>query len=107
MVTNAIKYSPDGGRIKLSATQKPDSVMFSVEDQGVGLSDEDMDELFKPFPEIDNNIVRHGTGLGLSISKGIVDLHKGEIWAESEGRGKGAVFNFSLPLRLGASVVSI
>ncbi len=98
LVTNAIKYNPDGGKIKVSATKTEGDVIFSVVDYGIGLSGEDLGKLFNPFPEIDNRMVRHGTGLGLSICKGIVDLHGGEIWVESEGHGHGSVFIFTIPV---------
>ena len=100
LVTNAIKYSPDGGEIIISVEKKNDSTLFSVQDHGLGLSVDDLDKLFKPFPDIHEKRVRQGTGLGLNISKGIVELHGGEIWAESEGEGKGSVFRFTIPLSI-------
>ncbi len=62
------------------------------------MSPSDMEKLFKPFPGINHGLDVSSTGLGLSISKGIVDLHDGKIWAESEGKGKGSTFIVELPL---------
>ena len=75
-----------------------EETLFRVIDTGVGLSPEDLDKLFTPFPGIlvDGNV--GGTGLGLSICKGIVDLHCGEIWAESNGQGQGSRFYFTIPI---------
>lgn len=98
LVDNAVKYSPEGSTITVTVENTPDRVQFSVRDEGVGLSKEDMDDLFQPFPHIKVEGVRHGSGLGLSICKGIVELHGGEIWAESEGRGKGSTFYFQIPM---------
>ena len=72
-------------------------MLFSVRDTGVGLTKEDIPKLFKPFPGIHTEGNPEGTGLGLSICKGIVELHGGRIWAESEGRGKGSTFSFTTP----------
>lgn len=63
------------------------------------MAPEDMDKLFKPFPGIHHGLNVTSSGLGLSISKGIVELHKGTIWAESEGKGKGSTFTFSIPVQ--------
>jgi len=78
-----------------------DVVRFSVVDHGVGIREEDMDKLFTPFPGIRVKGVKDSTGLGLSICKGIVELHGGEIWAESGGPGEGSTFTFTIPMRRG------
>ena len=98
LVSNAVRYSPGGGVVRVSAVLGDGGVVFSVSDEGLGLSEADLGEVFKPFPDMTHHRVRHGTGLGLSICKGIVELHGGEIWAESEGLGKGSVFGFRVPL---------
>jgi signal transduction histidine kinase len=74
-----------------------DAARFSVTDEGIGLSSEDIPKLFKPFPDIRKPGHYEGTGLGLSICKGIVELHGGEMWAESPGMGRGSTFNFIIP----------
>jgi signal transduction histidine kinase len=99
LLNNASKYSPEGSLIKVKVRVMDDRVVVCVEDNGIGFSVEDAEKLFKPFPGIDRPVVsEQSVGLGLSICKGIIDLHGGEIWAESPGRGKGAKFCFSLPV---------
>ena len=97
LVYNAAKYSPEGSDITLCVNEDKDSILFSVEDKGIGISEEDMGKLFSPFPDIHVKDIRHGSGLGLSICKGIVEMHGGKIWAESNGPGKGSKFSFTIP----------
>ena len=96
LLSNASKYSPEGGRIRVRVADGGGEVLVSVEDEGVGIKPEDMPKLFKPFPGIRVPGVKDSVGLGLSICRGIVELHGGRIWAESEGPGKGARFTFTL-----------
>ena len=99
LLSNASKFSPPGSQTLIDITESGDSIRFTVSDTGVGISEEDIPKLFMPFPGIlvEGNV--SGTGLGLSISKGIVELHGGEIWAESDGIGKGTTISFSLPMK--------
>lgn len=99
LIINASKFSPDGSKIEIQMTRDSDSFTLSVIDKGVGIHKRDLSKLFTPFPGIlvDGNV--SGTGLGLSICKGIVELHGGKIWVESDGLGKGSKFSFSLPMR--------
>jgi len=97
LIGNASKFSPRGSNILLDVVDYGDEVRFSVTDHGVGIKEEDMDKLFTPFPGIRVSGVKDSTGLGLSICKGIVKLHGGRIWAESEGLGKGSTFTFTIP----------
>lgn len=101
LVTNAVKYTPDGTRCNLSvtATPKDDNVIISIRDNGVGLTKDQQKQVFEKFYRTGKP--REGmesTGLGLSICKRIVDQHGGEIWAESDGPGKGSTFSFTIPL---------
>ncbi|MBD3171973.1 GAF domain-containing protein, partial [Candidatus Bathyarchaeota archaeon] len=97
LLDNASKYSPEGSTIWLSAKVCDGRLQVSVRDEGIGLSEEDISKLFKPFPDIDNPVVSdQSVGLGLSICKGIVELHEGEIWAESPGPGEGSTFFFTI-----------
>ncbi len=98
LVVNASKFSPQGSVIKIHVERVDDKVLVKVIDVGVGISPDDMPKIFQPFPGILVNGVTNGIGLGLSICKGIVELHGGEIWVESEGAGKGSAFCFTLPL---------
>lgn len=97
LIMNAIKFTPDPGVILVSTWSDENSVYVKVSDKGIGLSNEDKDNLFRPFPGIMHGMNVNSTGLGLSICNGIVGLHGGKIWAESEGKGKGSTFTFSLP----------
>ncbi|MBI4495280.1 MAG: HAMP domain-containing histidine kinase [Chloroflexi bacterium] len=98
LVSNAIKYSPDGGEIRLSLRRKEGQAVASVVDQGIGLSPEDLQRLFQPFSRLDTAKGFQGTGLGLYISAAIVQAHGGRLWARSDGAGKGSTFTFTLPL---------
>ncbi len=105
LISNAIKFSPDYKLIEINAKKTESKYIFKIKDNGIGLSDEELGRLFKKFERIKRpreseniNIKDSGTGLGLYISKGIIDVHGGEIWAESEGEDKGATFMFTLPI---------
>lgn len=98
LVENACKYSTTGTEVEVKLEKANGLVMFSVKDQGIGLYPEDINKLFKPFPDIHLPDISHGSGLGLSISKGIVDLHGGKIWAESGGKEKGSTFYITIPM---------
>ncbi len=97
LLMNAIKFTPDTGVIEVSSWKDDESVYVKVSDKGIGVTEKEKDSLFKPFPGIQHGLNVPSTGLGLSITKGIVELHGGKIGAESEGKGKGSAFTFSLP----------
>ncbi|MEW6592302.1 MAG: PAS domain S-box protein, partial [Candidatus Hadarchaeota archaeon] len=97
LLSNACKFTPQGGSISLQARDNGEMVEVQVSDTGLGIAAEDIDKLFKPFPDIQKSIEYQSTGLGLSICKGIVNLHGGKIWAESKGIGKGTTFTFTMP----------
>ncbi|MGA2158470.1 MAG: ATP-binding protein [Dehalococcoidia bacterium] len=98
LVSNAIKFT-ENGSVRVECSQKEGEVVTRVIDTGIGIEDKDIDQLFKPFHQIDSGMVRQydGTGLGLSICKKILDLLGGRIWVKSEW-GKGSTFSFSLPV---------
>ena len=105
LISNAIKFTHDYGWIEISAKKEENQYIFEVKDNGIGLTEAEIDRLFKKFerikqPVLSKNptIIDAGTGLGLYITKGIVDAHGGEIWATSEGENKGSTFAFKLPL---------
>lgn len=98
-VSNALKYSPNGGDVVVSARHVGDYVNVSVQDHGMGISREDQKQLFTKFYRIDNALTREigGTGLGLSICKSIIELHGGKVWVRSR-QGEGSTFSFSVPV---------
>jgi signal transduction histidine kinase len=100
LISNAIKYSPFGGRIEVTLTRSDDEALIRVTDQGPGLSPEDEDRVFGRFQRLSAKPTggESSTGLGLSIAKRIVDLHNGRIFVESRGPSGGAVFKIALPL---------
>jgi len=98
LIHNAIKFTPPGGRVSVSAKAKGNSLLVSVTDTGVGISAEDLPRIFERFYKTDRaRTGGGGTGLGLAIAKHIVEAHSGRIWAES-AEGKGSIFSFTLPL---------
>jgi len=99
LLSNASKFTPDGGKLKIKASREGDWCQVSVSDNGIGIKKEDQKQIFEPFYQADNSIARErkGTGLGLTLVKEIVEMHGGQIWVESE-YGKGSSFIFTLPL---------
>jgi PAS domain S-box-containing protein len=95
LVSNAIKYSPEGGRIKVDVQDRGEDWVVHVKDWGEGIPDEYKERLFTRFERLGKEGVK-GTGLGLAIAKRIVDLHKGKIWVEDNPDG-GSIFFVSLP----------
>jgi signal transduction histidine kinase len=99
LVSNAIKYSPIGGRISVVVSHQDNSIVIRVTDEGAGLSPEDLGRLFGRFQRLSAKPTagESSTGLGLSIVKRIVDMHGGEITADSDGPGTGSTFTITLP----------
>ncbi|MFX0185829.1 MAG: PAS domain S-box protein [Candidatus Hodarchaeota archaeon] len=98
LISNAIKYSPNGSSITVDAQDNKDFVTVSVKDTGIGLDEQQIDHIFDEFFKVDKS--RHdidSSGLGLTISKRIVEKHGGRIWAETAGPGKGTTIFFTLP----------
>lgn len=128
LLSNAVKFTPDGGSVNLYAlslqrengsfvrnngrtlyvpghvreevSESGFFVLLSIEDTGIGISRDNQGMIFEPFEQVESASNRrfHGTGLGLSLTKKLVDLHTGAIWVESEGEGKGSVFNVMIPV---------
>lgn len=100
LVSNAIKYSPEGKPIRVNVWKDMKNVYVKVSDEGLGFSDEEKDKLFKRFQKLSARPTGNeiSTGLGLSITKHLVELHGGRVWAESAGRNQGAMFVVELPL---------
>ncbi|KKM66265.1 hypothetical protein LCGC14_1482910, partial [marine sediment metagenome] len=103
LLTNAIKYTPPKGRIKIKTKVQENFVITSVKDNGIGFSEDEKEKIFQQFGKIERygqgfDLGINGTGLGLYISKKIVESHGGKIWIESEGKHKGSKFCYSLPI---------
>jgi len=100
LVSNAIKFTPDGGKVSVCCKKNGSRAFISVIDTGIGISSEEQGKLFHPFTQLDASASREycGTGLGLALVKKIVNLHQGDIWVESDS-GKGSTFKFAIPLK--------
>jgi signal transduction histidine kinase len=112
VIANAIKYTPDGGAITISARELPGFTDLMVEDTGIGIAAEDLSIIFQKFSSMED-VSTHssgktkfkgaGPGLGLAIARGIIEAHGGSIWAESEGHSEtalpGSTFHILIPMR--------
>jgi len=124
LVSNALKFTPEGGCVRISAHMSEHEILnrdvkravnvsysqshihhthyiqITVADTGIGIKSDDLNRIFNPFEQVDGSSSRtyQGTGLGLSLTRNLVELHGGTIWAESEGEGKGTAFSFVIPV---------
>lgn len=98
IISNAMKYSPEGGTITFRTKEKEDMITISISDEGVGIPKDNLDKIFDRFYRVDKARTRKlgGTGLGLAIAKEMVNAHGGKIWADSV-EGKGTTIYFTLP----------
>ncbi|WP_113927335.1 cell wall metabolism sensor histidine kinase WalK [Bacillus sp. P14.5] len=98
IISNALKYSPEGGLITFSVTEKEGHILISVSDQGLGIPQDNLTKIFERFYRVDKARSRQmgGTGLGLAIAKEMITAHGGNVWAESK-EGKGTTISFTLP----------
>jgi PAS domain S-box-containing protein len=96
LIGNAIKFTPQGGTITVTAEPVPDAVQFLVRDTGPGIPEADIGKVFTPYWQA-KKTAHMGAGLGLAIVKGIIDAHGGEVWA-SNAVGGGAMFTFTIPI---------
>ncbi len=97
LLHNAIKFTPEGGEVILSATQKVDIIEFSIQDNGIGIPSDDLHRIFERFYKADQARTEGGTGLGLAIARHLVEGHGGRIWVEST-EGRGSTFYFTIPI---------
>ena len=100
ILSNAVKFTPEGGRVDVRAAPADGGVEIAVSDTGIGIAAEDQEAIFEEFRQVGTDYAkkREGTGLGLALTKRIVELHGGRIWVKSEV-GRGSTFTFTLPIR--------
>ena len=98
-LSNAVKYSPDGGLIRVAGELLEENYQVSIEDQGIGMTSEQVEKIFDKFYRADaSNTAIPGTGLGMSIAQYLVEAHGGKVWVESE-LGKGTIARFTIPIK--------
>jgi signal transduction histidine kinase len=98
LVGNAIKFTPEGGRVWVSAGAENGAVRIEVGDTGPGIALEDQERIFQEFQQAGSDAGKpQGTGLGLALARKFVEMHGGKIWVESDV-GKGSKFTFTLPI---------
>ena len=102
LVDNAIKYNKENGHVDVTLKVDDSHVTFTTQDDGIGMNKNDITRVFEKFARGEEGFKSHteGTGLGLFVAKRVVEVHGGDIWAESDGPGKGSRFIFTLPLTL-------
>jgi signal transduction histidine kinase len=96
LLSNAFKFTADGGQVSILAGQKDQSILLEIKDTGMGIPEDKLQMIFDEFYQVEGG--KHGgTGLGLAIAKRLVEEHGGKIWVESQ-LGRGSTFYFTLPL---------
>jgi len=100
LLSNAVKFTPDGGQVAVEARHVEGNLLVKVTDTGIGIAQDNVDLLFRPFEQLDGSLARQfeGTGLGLAMVKRLVELHGGEVSVSSQ-EGKGSCFQFAIPYR--------
>jgi signal transduction histidine kinase len=101
LLDNAIKFSPNGGLVRLNMARRDQMIWVQVQDWGIGLATDQLERVFDRFYQVDGSATRHygGTGLGLAFVKEVVEAHGGAVWAESTGiPGQGSVLNLFIPV---------
>jgi signal transduction histidine kinase len=99
LIDNAIKYTQAGGSVDVKLEKQDDKINFSVTDSGQGIDEKSIENIFEKYSRGKESIKHSaGLGLGLYVAKIVITEHKGKIWAESKGQGKGSKFIFSLPI---------
>jgi CheY-like chemotaxis protein len=100
LLTNSAKYTQPDGHIWLSAQRRGNEIEVEVKDDGIGIPEESLPHIFDMFSQVDRTIERStgGLGIGLALVKGVVEMHGGEVYAASDGPGRGSTFTIKLPV---------
>ncbi len=100
LLSNAIKYNEEKGKVRVSVSQEGKSILVQVSDTGIGIPPDVLPKLFQQYQRGASEARRfaEGSGIGLWLTKKIIDLHGGRIWVESDGKGKGSTFSFTIPI---------
>ena len=108
LVKNAVKFTPEAGRITIQTVDEDEAIRIDVGDTGMGIEPEFLEKIFNAFEQTSNIVTRHfgGLGLGLAISKALAEAQGGNLRASSEGRGKGATFTLRLPASMDVAAAS-
>jgi len=98
LLKNAIRFTPLNGEIRVQISATSEDILVEIKDSGIGIPSDELERIFEHFYQIEHHMTRRyeGLGLGLAIARGMVELHRGRIWAESEGPGKGSSFKVQL-----------
>ena len=101
LLSNAAKFTPDGGAITVNADRINAELVIRVTDTGIGVAPEEQEQIFEAFHQVGGSPTDKtpGTGLGLPLSRDFIEMHGGHVWIESEGLGKGSTFSFAIPLK--------
>ncbi len=102
VLNNAVRFTPEEGQIEIRLSRQENHAHFSIQDNGIGIPPKKLDSIFNRFNQVESHMTRSYGGLGLSlpIARGLVELHGGKIWAESEGIGKGTRIVATLPVSM-------
>lgn len=109
LLNNALKFTPKGGKVTLSLSANEDVALIKISDNGIGISQSAIHELFEPFAQVEQALDRSsgGLGLGLSLVKGIVELHDGSVHASSDGQNRGTTICLSLPISVEGAISAV
>jgi len=99
IINNAIRFTPSGGQITISAVQRSGNIRVDIQDNGIGIAPDQLTKIFQEFYQVEPHTTRRfgGLGIGLTIAKGLIETQNGRIWAESEGLDKGTTIRVLLP----------
>jgi K+-sensing histidine kinase KdpD len=99
LLNNAVRFTPEGGQIRVEAANKHQEIWVNITDNGAGIPMDEVETIFRGFYQVEDHMRRRhgGMGLGLAIARAVVNLHSGRIWAESEGSNKGTTIHVVLP----------